>query len=338
MIIVLKSDATEQQISHIIEKAEKLGLKAHISRGTERTIVGLIGPEDVLRVTPLEVFPGVERVIPVLAPYRLVSREFKRENSIVKINDRVEFGGRRIPVMAGPCSIESAKGIRSIAQKVKKSGATILRGGAFKPRTSPYDFQGLGEEGLKYLAEAGREFGLATITEVMDPRDLELISKYADILQIGARNMQNFSLLKDIGKLNKPVMLKRGISATVKEWLMSAEYILSNGNFNVLLCERGIRTFETATRNTLDINAIPLVKRLSHLPVVVDPSHATGTWELVGSGAKAGVAAGCDGLIIEVHENPEEAFSDGQQSLIPEKFDALMSDLRKIASAVSREI
>ncbi|OGX38631.1 MAG: 3-deoxy-7-phosphoheptulonate synthase [Omnitrophica WOR_2 bacterium RIFCSPLOWO2_12_FULL_50_9] len=338
MIIVLKADATEQQISHIIEKAEKLGLKAHISRGTERTIVGLIGPEDVLRVTPLEVFPGVERVIPVLAPYRLVSREFKKENSIVKINDRVEFGGRRIPVMAGPCSIESAKGIRSIAQKVKKSGATILRGGAFKPRTSPYDFQGLGEEGLKYLAEAGREFGLATITEVMDPRDLELISKYADILQIGARNMQNFSLLKDIGKLNKPVMLKRGISATVKEWLMSAEYILSNGNFNVLLCERGIRTFETATRNTLDINAIPLVKRLSHLPVVVDPSHATGTWELVGSGAKAGVAAGCDGLIIEVHENPEEAFSDGQQSLIPEKFDALMNDLRKIASAVSREI
>ena len=338
MIIVLKADATEQQISHIIEKAEKLGLKAHISRGTERTIVGLIGPEDVLRVTPLEVFPGVERVIPVLAPYRLVSREFKKENSIVKIKDRVEFGGRRMPVMAGPCSIESAKGIRSIAQKVKKSGATILRGGAFKPRTSPYDFQGLGEEGLKYLAEAGREFGLATITEVMDPRDLELISKYADILQIGARNMQNFSLLKDIGKLNKPVMLKRGISATVKEWLMSAEYILSNGNFNVLLCERGIRTFETATRNTLDINAIPLVKRLSHLPVVVDPSHATGTWELVGSGAKAGVAAGCDGLIIEVHENPEEAFSDGQQSLIPEKFDALMNDLRKIASAVSREI
>src|SRR3989338_7398687 len=338
MIIVLKADATEQQISHIIEKAEKLGLKAHISRGTERTIVGLIGPEDVLRVTQLEVFPGVERVIPVLAPYRLVSREFKKENSIVKINDRVEFGGRRIPVMAGPCSIESAKGIRSIAQKVKKSGATILRGGAFKPRTSPYDFQGLGEEGLKYLAEAGREFGLATITEVMDPRDLELISKYADSLQIGARNMQNFSLLKDIGKLNKPVMLKRGISATVKEWLMSAEYILSNGNFNVLLWERGIRTFETATRNTLDINAIPLVKRLSHLPVVVDPSHATGTWELVGSGAKAGGAAGCDGLIIEVHENPEEAFSDGQQSLIPEKFDALMNDLRKIASAVSREI
>lgn len=338
MIIVLKSDATEAQIQHIVEKAGKLGLKAHISRGVERTVIGLIGPEDVLQVTPLEVFPGVERVIPVLAPYRLVSREFKKENSIVKINERVRFGGSQIHVMAGPCSVESAEGIRSIAQKVKASGATLLRGGAFKPRTSPYDFQGLGEEGLKYLADAGKETGLATITEVMDPRDVALICRYADILQIGARNMQNFSLLKEVGKVNKPVMLKRGISATVKEWLMSAEYILANGNFNVLLCERGIRTFETATRNTLDINAVPLVKKLSHLPIIVDPSHATGMWDLVGPAAKAGVAAGCDGLIIEVHENPEEAFSDGQQSLIPDKFDALMKDLKKIASAVGREI
>ncbi len=338
MIIVLKSDATEAQIQHIVEKAGKLGLKAHISRGVERTVIGLIGPEDVLQVTPLEVFPGVERVIPVLAPYRLVSREFKKENSIVKINERVRFGGSQIHVMAGPCSVESAEGIRSIAQKVKASGAALLRGGAFKPRTSPYDFQGLGEEGLKYLADAGKETGLATVTEVMDPRDVALICRYADILQIGARNMQNFSLLKEVGKVNKPVMLKRGISATVKEWLMSAEYILANGNFNVLLCERGIRTFETATRNTLDINAIPLVKKLSHLPVIVDPSHATGVWDLVGPAAKAGVAAGCDGLIIEVHENPEEAFSDGQQSLIPDKFDELMKDLKKIASAVGREI
>lgn len=338
MIIVLKSDATEAQIQHIVEKAGKLGLKAHISRGVERTVIGLIGPEDVLQVTPLEVFPGVERVIPVLAPYRLVSREFKKENSIVKINERVRFGGSQIHVMAGPCSVESAEGIRSIAQKVKASGATLLRGGAFKPRTSPYDFQGLGEEGLKYLADAGKETGLATVTEVMDPRDVVLICRYADILQIGARNMQNFSLLKEVGKVNKPVMLKRGISATVKEWLMSAEYILANGNFNVLLCERGIRTFETATRNTLDINAVPLVKKLSHLPVIVDPSHATGMWDLVGPAAKAGVAAGCDGLIIEVHENPEEAFSDGQQSLMPDKFDALMKDLKKIASAVGREI
>jgi len=228
--------------------------------------------------------------------------------------------------------------MRAIARKIKKAGATVLRGGAFKPRTSPYDFQGLGEEGLKYLYEAGKEFELATITEVMDPRDLDLICRYSDILQIGARNMQNFSLLKEIGKTKKPVMLKRGISATIKEWLMSAEYILSNGNFDVLLCERGIRTYETATRNTLDINAIPLVKQLSHLPIIVDPSHGTGVRELVGSVAKAGIAAGCDGLMIEVHENPEEAFSDGLQSLVPKNFSLLMKDLGKVASAVSRTL
>ncbi|MBI5150166.1 MAG: 3-deoxy-7-phosphoheptulonate synthase [Candidatus Omnitrophica bacterium] len=338
MIVILKSDVTEDQINHILEKTGKLGLKAHISRGVERTIIGLIGPEDVLQVTPLEVFPGVERVLPVLSPYRLVSREFKKEDSIVPINDQIKIGGKCVHVMAGPCSIETAEGIRAIAQKVKKAGATVLRGGAFKPRTSPYDFQGLGEEGLKYLADAGRECGLATVTEVMDPRDVGLICRYTDILQIGARNMQNFSLLKEVGKVHKPVLLKRGIAATIKEWLMSAEYILANGNFNVILCERGIRTFETATRNTLDINAIPVVKQLSHLPVIVDPSHATGKWDLVASAAKAGVAAGCDGLMIEVHENPEEALSDGPQSLKPEKFEALMKDLRKIAAAVSREI
>jgi len=338
MIVVLKSNATEEQINHIVEKTKKLGLKANISRGVERTIIGLIGPEDVLRVTPLVVFPGVEKVIPVLAPYRLVSREFQKENTVVKIKSQVSFGGKKIVVMAGPCSIESAKGMRTIARKLKKAGAAVLRGGAFKPRTSPYDFQGLGEEGLKYLYEAGKEFDLATITEVMDPRDLDLICRYADILQLGARNMQNFSLLKEIGKTKKPVLLKRGISATVKEWLMSAEYILSNGNFDVVLCERGIRTYETATRNTLDINAIPLVKQLSHLPIIVDPSHGTGVRDLVGSVAKAGVAAGCDGLMIEVHENPEEAFSDGPQSLTPKQFNVLMKDLGKVASAVSRII
>ncbi|MCK5013033.1 MAG: 3-deoxy-7-phosphoheptulonate synthase [Candidatus Omnitrophica bacterium] len=338
MIVVLKSNATEEQIKYIVEKTKKLGLKANISRGVERTVIGLIGPEDVLRVTPLEIFPGVEKVIPVLAPYRLVSREFKKENSVIKIGRDVRFGSKKIFVMAGPCSVESAKGMRSIARKVKKAGATVLRGGAFKPRTSPYDFQGLGEEGLKYLSEAGKEFGLATITEVMDTRDLDLICKYADILQIGARNMQNSSLLKEIGKTKKPVMLKRGISATVKEWLMSAEYILSNGNFDVLLCERGIRTFETATRNTFDVNAVALVKQLSHLPVIADPSHGTGVRKLVGNVAKASVAAGCDGLMIEVHDSPEEAFSDGQQSLVPKQFDSLMKDLKKIALAVSREI
>ena len=338
MIIVLRKDVTEQQIQHIVEKAEKLGLKANISRGVEKTVIGIIGPEDVIRVTPLEVFPGVEQVIPVLAPYKLVSREFKKENSVIKINSAVSIGGKRVIVMAGPCSVESLEGLRSIAKKVKKTGASILRGGAFKPRTSPYDFQGLGEEGLKYLHAVGKELGLATITEVMDARDLELVGKYADILQIGARNMQNFTLLKELGKIRKPVMLKRGMSATINEWLMSAEYILASGNFDVMLCERGIRTFETATRNTLDINAVAVVQKLSHLPVIVDPSHGAGRWDLVGSGAKAAVAVGCDGLMIEVHDDPQEALSDGAQSLKPDNFNELMSELKKVASAVSREI
>lgn len=338
MIIVLRSDATEEQIQHIVEKAEKLGLKANISRGVERTVIGLIGPEDVLRVTPLEVFPGVEQVIPVLAPYRLVSREFKKENTVIKLKNKIEIGGEKIAVMSGPCSIENLQGLKSIAKEIKKSGAVILRGGAFKPRTSPYDFQGLGEEGLKYLKEAGEEYGLATITEVMDPREVDLVSKYVDILQIGARNMQNFSLLKEVGKSKKPTMLKRGISATINEWLMCAEYLLSNGNFDVMLCERGIRTFETATRNTLDINAVGVVKQLSHLPIIVDPSHGTGRWGLVPNGAKAAVAAGCDGLMIEVHDNPEEAFSDGSQSLLPKNFDSVMKQLKLIAKAVNRDL
>lgn len=338
MIVILNPDATDEQIQHIIEKAEKIGLKAHISRGVERTIIGFIGPEDVLRITPLEVFPGVDRVMPVLAPYKLVSREFKRENTILNINDKVKIGGKKIVVIAGPCSIESEASIRSIAKKVKQAGAKVLRGGAFKPRTSPYDFQGLGKKGLKYLSDIGNELNMATITEVMDPRDVDVVTRYADILQIGARNMQNFSLLKEVGMAKKPVLLKRGISATIKEWLMSAEYILSNGNFDVILCERGIRTFETATRNTLDINAIGVVKQLSHLPVIVDPSHGTGRWGLVPLGAKAAVAAGCDGLMIEVHENPEEALSDGAQSLLPGKFNSLIKELKLIATAISRTL
>lgn len=338
MIVVLRADATEDQIQHIVSKAEILGLKANISRGIERTIIGFIGPEDVLRVTPLEVFPGVEQVIPVLAPYKLVSREFKPEASIIKLRKDIKIGGKQIHVMAGPCSIESHKQMVSIAKSVKSSGATILRGGAFKPRSSPYDFQGMGEEGLKILQDVGRSSGMATITEVMDARQLDLICQYSDMLQVGARNMQNFTLLKEIGKSKKPVLLKRGISATIKEWLMSAEYIASEGNFDIVLCERGIRTYETATRNTLDINAVGVIKHLSHLPILVDPSHGTGAWNLVGPGARAGVAAGCDALMIEVHDNPQEAFSDGPQSLIPKKFCALMKDLRKIALAVGREI
>jgi 3-deoxy-7-phosphoheptulonate synthase len=338
MIIVLKSDATEDQIQHIVEKAEKLGLTANISRGIEKTVIGLIGPEDVLRVTPLEVFPGVEQVIPVLAPYRLVSREFKKEDSVIKITDNVSVGGKQLQVMGGPCSIEGLKELDVIAKEIKASGATILRGGAFKPRTSPYDFQGMGKEGLEILKEVGAKHGLATITEVMDVRDVELVCEYADILQIGARNMQNFNLLKEVGKVKKPVMLKRGISATYKEWLMCAEYILANGNFDVMFCERGIRTYETMTRNTLDINAVAVMKQLSHLPIIVDPSHGTGSWDLVGAGARAGIAAGCDGLQIEVHDRPEEAFSDGGQSLLPKKFDRLMGEAKLIAQAVGREL
>ena len=338
MIVILKKDATEQEIQHIVEKAEKLGLKAHISRGVEKTIIGFIGPEDVLRMTPLEIFPGVENVIPVLSPYKLVSREFKKENSVVKISPNVEAGEKKLVVMAGPCSIESYESLKVIAQKIKAAGATVLRGGAFKPRTSPYDFQGMGEEGLKILSRVSKEVGIATITEVMDPRHVALVAKYADVFQIGARNMQNFSLLKEVGQTRKPVMLKRGMSATIKDLLMSAEYILSEGNFDVILCERGIRTFETATRNTLDINAIPVVKKLSHLPMMVDPSHGTGHWGYVSSVARAAVAAGCDGLMIEVHENPEEALSDGAQSLKPENFEQLVKECRAVAGAVGREL
>jgi len=338
MIIVLRPEATDAQVNHIIEKVKKLGLTPHVSKGTERTIIGIIGPEDVLRVTPLEVFPGVERVMPVLAPYKLVSREFKREDSIIDVGKGVKIGGDKIVIMAGPCAIENINTLRSIAGEVKKAGATVLRGGAFKPRTSPYSFQGLGEEGLKILKQVGDELNLVTISEVMDTRDVELVTRYVDVLQIGARNMQNFNLLKEVGLTKKPVLLKRGLSSTVKEMLMSAEYILSGGNFNVMLCERGIRTFEDSTRNTLDISAVPVVKQLSHLPIIVDPSHAAGKWGLVGPLAKAAVAIGSDGLIIEVHTSPEEAMSDGAQSLIPLNFASLMLELKKIAKSIGREI
>ncbi|MFH1244931.1 MAG: 3-deoxy-7-phosphoheptulonate synthase, partial [Candidatus Omnitrophota bacterium] len=334
MIIVLKPDATKAQIAHLTEKVKKLGLKPWISQGVERTIIGIIGEEDTLRIQPFEVFPGVEKVIPILTPYKLVSRDFKKEDSCIKLGKDVTAGGKKIVVMAGPCSVEGEKLLIDIAIKVKQAGASVLRGGAFKPRTSPYSFQGLGEKGLKYLAAARKETGLLIVTEIMDTRDMALIEKYTDIIQIGARNMQNFNLLKVVGQSKKPVLLKRGMSSTIKELLMSAEYILSEGNFNVMLCERGIRTFEDYTRFTLDINAVPAIKSLSHLPVIVDPSHATGRWGLVSPAAGAAVAAGCDGLLIEVHPDPEEAFSDGSQSLLPERFTALMEHLRKIALAV----
>jgi 3-deoxy-7-phosphoheptulonate synthase len=338
MIIVLRPDATQEQLDHIVDKVKKLGLTPHISKGTERTIIGVIGPEDVLQVTPLEVFPGVEKVMPVLAPYKLVSREFRKEDSVIDLGKGIKIGGKKIVIMAGPCAIENLKSLEEVATEVKKAGATVLRGGAFKPRTSPYSFQGLGEEGLKILNKVGSDCGMVTVSEVMDPRDVELVAGYIDVLQIGARNMQNFNLLKEVGLTKKPVLLKRGMSSTIKEMLMSAEYILSGGNFNVVLCERGIRTFEEATRNTLDISAIPVVKQLSHLPIIVDPSHAAGKWGLVPSLSKAAVAGGADGLIVEVHTHPEDAASDGAQSLIPENFSNMMRELRVLAKAIGREI
>ncbi|HAJ56261.1 MAG TPA: 3-deoxy-7-phosphoheptulonate synthase [Candidatus Omnitrophica bacterium] len=338
MIIVLRPDATEADINHVVERAQKLGLKSHISKGTERTIIGLIGPEDALRAVPLEAFPGVENVIPVLAPYKLVSREFKKENSIININEHLKVGTKKIIIFAGPCAIENEKTLLEIGEEVKFAGASVLRGGAFKPRTSPYAFQGLGEEGLKILSRVSKKLGMCTVTEVMDTRHVGLVAQYADILQIGARNMQNFNLLKEVGMTKKPVLLKRGLSSTIKELLMSAEYIMAEGNHNVILCERGIRTFEDSTRNTLDLSAIPVVKQLSHLPIIVDPSHAAGKWSLVAPLAKAAIAAGADGLIIEVHTKPEEAMSDGVQSLLPEKLTQLMHELERIAEAVHREI
>jgi 3-deoxy-7-phosphoheptulonate synthase len=337
MIIVLRPDATEEQQDHIIKKLKGLGLQVHISKGTERTILGAIGDEAILQSVPLEAIPGVEKVHPILKPYKLASREFRKENTVIDVGSS-QIGGNRIAVMAGPCAIENKTLLLEIAKEVKNAGANFLRGGAFKPRTSPYAFQGLEEEGLKYLAETRDRVGLPVVTEVMDPRDIEMIVKYADVLQIGARNMQNFRLLKEVGLCKKPVLLKRGISATIKEWLMSAEYIMAGGNHQVILCERGIRTYETATRNTLDLSAIPVLKQMTHLPVVVDPSHAVGKWDLVAPMAKAAVAAGADGLIIEVHSNPEEALCDGEQSLKPKSFKQLMDEMRPIAIAVGRTI
>lgn len=337
MIIVLKPDVTQKEIDHIIERVEKLGLKHMISRGVKRTIIGVIGEEDILRVQPLEVYPGVEKVLPILKPFKLVSRDFKPEDSVIEI-DGVRIGGSQIVIMAGPCAVESRESLLETAKAVKAAGAKFLRGGAFKPRTSPYSFQGLGEEGLKYLKEASEATGLLVVTEVMDTRDVPLVDKYAHIFQIGARNMQNFNLLKEVGQTRKPVLLKRGMMSTIKELLMSAEYIASNGNFNIILCERGIRTFEEYTRNTVDISAIPVIDELSHLPIIVDPSHSTGKWGLVGAISKAAIAAGADGLLVEVHPNPEEALSDGQQSLLPERFAKLMEELKLLAKALGREI
>jgi len=337
MIVVLKPGMAQKEVQAVADRIESLGLKAFVVVGKERTIIGAIGDERLLVDQTLESFPGVEKVLPILKPYKLVSREFQAEDTVIKVGG-CEIGGKKIHVMAGPCSVESQEQVLGAAIPAKEAGATFLRGGAFKPRTSPYSFQGLGEEGLNHLAHARKMTGLAIITEVLDPRDLDLVYRYTDILQIGARNMQNFKLLTEVGKLDKPVMLKRGMSASIQEFLLSAEYIAAEGNRRIILCERGIRTFETETRNTLDLSAVPILKQLSHLPVFIDPSHSTGKWELVTPMALAGVAAGADGLLIEVHPRPEVALCDGPQSLKPEKFSALMRNLRKVAEAVGRDM
>lgn len=337
MIIVLKPQTTDQQQEQILNRIRESGLTPNLMRGVERVVIAVIGDERVLGKETVLSLPGVEEVMSILAPYKLVSREFKKDNTVIDIHG-VRIGEKKVVVMAGPCSVETLDRLLSIANDVKEGGALILRGGAYKPRTSPYSFQGLGEEGLEYLSEARRKTGLIVITEIMDPRDMPLMMKHADIIQIGARNMQNFRLLAEVGAHPKPVMLKRGLSATIKEFLLSAEYILSAGNQNVILCERGIRTFETATRNTLDLSAVCVIKQLSHLPVVVDPSHAVGKTDFVAPMAQAAVAAGADGIMIEVHSDPALAYCDGEQALLPADFKTLMISLKKIAGAIGREM
>lgn len=338
MIIVMKQGASEAELDHVVQVIEKLGYKAHLIRGVERTVVGAVGDErGKARLESLRTLSGVENVVPILKPFKLVGRQLKQENTVIDVSG-VLIGGDEIQVMAGPCSVESREQILEISDVIKKGGAKIMRGGAFKPRTSPYSFQGLEQKGLEMLAEARERTGLKIVTEVMDPHSVELVADYADILQVGARNMQNFALLKTLGKTDKPILLKRGMMSTIEEFLMSAEYILSEGNYRVILCERGIRTFETATRSTLDLNAIPVIKKLSHLPVVVDPSHATGRWDLVLPMSKASLAAGADGLLIEVHPRPEEAFSDGFQSLLPERYLSLMEEIKPLVSVMNRKM
>ena len=338
MIIVMKTGAHESQIQDVIHRVEALGYQAHVIQGAQRTVIGAVGDERGKdRLQSLEVMPGVETVLPILQPFKLASREVKGGKSVVKVGD-LEIGGEAVVVMAGPCSVESEAQMLQTAQAVKAAGAKVLRGGAFKPRTSPYAFQGMAEEGLKLLDVARSATGLKIVTEVVNPADAELVAEYADILQVGARNVQNFALLKRVGEVGKPVLLKRGMATTIKEFLMAAEYILSEGNYDVILCERGIRTFETSTRFTLDLNAIPVLSKLTHLPVFVDPSHGTGHWDYVAPMAKAAIACGADGLIIEVHPNPEEAQSDGLQSLKLQKFQQLMDELRPVAEAVGRRL
>lgn len=337
MIIVMKPDATKENIQKVEERLQQVGLKAHLSTGEDCTIIGVIGDRKKIANLEVSMLEGVEKTVRITEKYKLVSRHFHPEDTIVDV-DGVKIGGKEVVVMAGPCSVESIEQLREAAKAVKAGGAKFLRGGAFKPRTSPYDFQGLAEEGLKMLREVADEEGLKVVTEIVDKDDIELVGKYADIYQVGARNMQNFQLLKALGKAKKPVMLKRGLAATISEWLNAAEYIMAGGNEQVIFCERGIRTYETFTRNTLDLSAVAAIKERSHLPIIVDPSHGTGRWEMVRPMARAAVAAGCDGLIIEVHPHPEVALSDGDQSLTPKNFNALMGELGKICDVMGRTL
>ena len=337
MMVILRKGHTDQELTDILKRLEEVGLSGHTIVGVERTVVGVVGQVYPGLADDLETMPGVDDIVPISKPYKLASREFKPDNTTIKVGDIVIGGGQTV-VMAGPCAVESEEQLMATAQAVKAAGAHILRGGAFKPRTSPYTFRGLEEKGLQILKAAHEETGLPIITEVMTERDVELVARYADILQIGARNVQNFFLLEEAGRAGKPVLLKRGFASTVQDWLLSAEYIISQGNREVILCERGIRTFETATRNTMDLSAIPLVKRLSHLPVVSDPSHGTGKWYLVEPMAMASIAAGADGLLVEVHPNPDHALSDGAESLTFENFRRLMERAKAVSEAMNRPL
>jgi 3-deoxy-7-phosphoheptulonate synthase len=337
MLIIMHTDATEEQITNVISRVEMNGLQAHLSRGTERTVIGAVGDGRPVVQDQFIQLPGVDRIVPISRPYKLTSREFSPDNTTFPL-DGVNMGGKDIVIIAGPCAVESRTQLFETAHAVLEAGAHALRGGAYKPRTSPYSFQGLGEAGLELLAEVRQETGLPIVTEVMAPELVPVVAKYADVLQIGARSMQNFALLHAAGESQHTVLIKRGMSATVEELLMAAEYILSHGNRRVILCERGIRTYETSTRNTTDINAIPVLKSLTHLPVIIDPSHSTGYWDYVTPIARAGIAAGADGLIVEVHPNPSEALSDGGQSLKPERFVELVKQVSAIAQAIGRSV
>ncbi|MFY9113756.1 MAG: 3-deoxy-7-phosphoheptulonate synthase [Dethiobacteria bacterium] len=337
MIIVMKLNVGEAQVNQVKEKLHQRGYRTHLIYGTERLVIGAIGRENHPVPTGLETMPGVEKVVNIMVPYKLVSREAKQENTVIDVGD-ISVGSEEVIIMAGPCAVESFDQIYRIARGVREGGAHFLRGGAFKPRSSPYSFQGLEEEGLKFMAEVRKKTGMKIVTEAITPGDIELIDAYADIIQVGARNMQNYALLKELGRCRKPILLKRGLASTIEEWLMSAEYILNEGNYRVILCERGIRTFENYTRNTLDISSIPIVKKLSHLPIIVDPSHSAGDWSLVFPLAKAAIAAGADGIIVEVHHNPGEALCDGSQSLTLESFRLMMNRLPAVAAAVDRKI